>query len=136
MAATSVQKGSMSDSSVQVTYEDQQKINKFARKNSKLSELKEDIQSKKKELQNLQDASDDLVLLDDSELVPYQIGEVFVNHSIDETQELIEKAKAGIEAEIRALEEQVTKIQALLQELKIQLYAKFGKNINLEADEE
>ncbi|XP_077868085.1 prefoldin subunit 4-like isoform X2 [Saccoglossus kowalevskii] len=73
MAATSVQKGSMSDSSVQVTYEDQQKINKFARKNSKLSELKEDIQSKKKELQNLQDASDDLVLLDDSELVPYPL---------------------------------------------------------------
>lgn len=47
-----------------------------------------------KSLQNLQDASDDLMMLDDDALlIPYQIGEVFVSHTQEETQEMLEAAK-------------------------------------------
>ncbi|XP_077993608.1 prefoldin subunit 4-like [Glandiceps talaboti] len=136
MAAAVAGPHSMSDGSVQVTYEDQQKINKFARKNSKLTELKEEIEGKKKELQNLEDAADELLMADEDELIPYQIGEVFINQSIDNTQLLIEDAKKKIQGEIAELEQETTDIKTLLSELKVQLYAKFGKNINLEADEE
>lgn len=49
-----------------------------------------------KTLQNLQDASDDLMMLDDdSLLIPYQIGGVFVSHSQEETQEMLEAAKVS-----------------------------------------
>jgi prefoldin subunit 4 len=37
----------MQDGDVQVTYEDQQKINQFARTNARLQDLKEELDSKK-----------------------------------------------------------------------------------------
>ncbi|XP_070766714.1 prefoldin subunit 4 isoform X1 [Enoplosus armatus] len=134
MAAT--MKGPVAVEDVNVTFEDQQKINKFARNTSRMTELKNEIESKKKSLQNLQDASDDLMMLDDdSLLIPYQIGDVFVSHTQEETQEMLEAAKEALEQEVKCLEERVSAIQQVLGDLKVQLYAKFGNNINLEADE-
>uniref|UniRef100_A0A8C2Z075 Prefoldin subunit 4 n=1 Tax=Cyclopterus lumpus TaxID=8103 RepID=A0A8C2Z075_CYCLU len=121
---------------VNVTFADQQKINKFARNTSRMTELKNEIEAKKKSLQNLQDASDDLMMLDDDALlIPYQIGDVFVSHTQEETQELLEAAKETLEQEVKGLEDRVSAIQQVLGDLKVQLYAKFGNNINLEADE-
>ncbi|XP_035997691.1 prefoldin subunit 4 [Fundulus heteroclitus] len=134
--ATATMKGPVGVEDVVVTFEDQQKINKFARNTSRMSELKNEIESKKKTLQNLQDASDELMMLDDdSLLVPYRIGGVFIGHSQEETQEMLEAAKEALEQEVKGLEERVSEIQQVLGDLKIQLYAKFGHNINLEADE-
>lgn len=56
------------------------------------------LMSPQKSLQNLQDASDDLMMLDDDALlVPYQIGEVFISHTQEETQELLEAAKVSLQ---------------------------------------
>lgn len=41
----------------------------------------------------------------------------------------------ALQDEIKALEGRVSSIQVVLGDLKIQLYAKFGNNINLEAEE-
>ena len=41
----------------------------------------------------------------------------------------------ALEQEVKGLEERVSAIQQVLGDLKVQLYAKFGNNINLEADE-
>ncbi|KAM7150430.1 prefoldin subunit 4 isoform 1-T1 [Macrochelys suwanniensis] len=122
---------------VNVTFEDQQKINKFARNTSRITELKEEIEVKKKQLQNLEDACDDMMMLDDDDsiLIPYQIGDVFISHSQNETQEMLEEAKKNLQGEIEALESRVESIQRVLSDLKVQLYAKFGNNINLEADD-
>uniref|UniRef100_A0A3B4TJM1 Prefoldin subunit 4 n=2 Tax=Seriola dumerili TaxID=41447 RepID=A0A3B4TJM1_SERDU len=134
MAATV--KGPVAVEDVNVTFEDQQKINKFARNTSRMTELKSEIDAKKKSLQDLQDASDDLMMLDDDALlIPYQIGDVFISHTQEETQEMLEAAKEALEQEVKGLEEQVSAIQQVLGDLKVQLYAKFGNNINLEADE-
>ncbi|KAM8830489.1 prefoldin subunit 4 [Synchiropus picturatus] len=132
MAATV--KGANED--VNVTFEDQQKINKFARNTSRVTELKNEIKTKKKTLQNLQDASDDLMMLDDDvEVIPYQIGDTFISHSQEETQEMLDTAKETLEQEVKSLEDRVSSIQQVLGELKVQLYAKFGNNINLDADD-
>ncbi|XP_073436757.1 prefoldin subunit 4 isoform X2 [Dendrobates tinctorius] len=120
---------------VNVTFEDQQKINIFARNTSRMTELKDEIEVKKKELQNLEDACDDIMMLDESLLIPYQIGDVFISHSQEETQDMLEGAKKGLQDEINSLQSRVESIQQVLGDLKIQLYAKFGNNINLEADE-
>ncbi|KAM7150431.1 prefoldin subunit 4 isoform 2-T2 [Macrochelys suwanniensis] len=134
MAAT-MKKAAAED--VNVTFEDQQKINKFARNTSRITELKEEIEVKKKQLQNLEDACDDMMMLDDDDsiLIPYQIGDVFISHSQNETQEMLEEAKKNLQGEIEALESRVESIQRVLSDLKVQLYAKFGNNINLEADD-
>ncbi|KAM6981557.1 prefoldin subunit 4 [Tautogolabrus adspersus] len=134
MAAT--MKSPVAVEDVNVTFEDQQKINKFARNTNRMTELKNEIEAKKKSLQNLQDASDDLMMFDDdSLLIPYQIGDVFINHTQEETQEMLEAAKEALQLEVKGHEERVSAIQDVLGDLKVQLYAKFGNNINLEADE-
>ncbi|XP_035678520.1 prefoldin subunit 4-like [Branchiostoma floridae] len=136
MATVSL-KPSQGDADVQVTYEDQQKINTFANKNAKLVELKEEVEAKQKELQNLEDASDDLLMVDDeSAPIPYRIGEVFISMPLEATQEKLEEAKAQIQQQIADLNGQADEIKGVLGKLKVELYAKFSNNINLEMDEE
>ncbi len=65
----------------------------------------------------------------------YQVGEVFVHASSDDTNEMLEKAKKKIDADIAELEEKRAAHVETLKDLKVQLYAKFGTNINLEADD-
>nr|XP_054748492.1 prefoldin subunit 4-like [Lytechinus pictus] len=134
--ALSMKKATGGDDDVNVTFEDQQKINKFARKSNKLGEIQDEIANKKKDLQNLEDASDELVLGDDDASIPYQIGEVFFNQSLEDAQQSVENAKTRMEEEIAGLEGQGDALKGELGDLKAQLYAKFGNNINLEMDEE
>ncbi|XP_071957627.1 prefoldin subunit 4-like [Antedon mediterranea] len=124
------------DEGAQVTFDDQQKINSYARKTNKLSELLDEIKNKKKELQNLEDAGDELLMLDDDNaIIPYQIGESFLGHSIEDTQALVESAKEEVQKDIKQLEKSTEEIRDTLKELKVQLYAKFGNSINLEMDD-
>ncbi|KAL9974784.1 hypothetical protein ACROYT_G011867 [Oculina patagonica] len=108
-----------------ITFEDQQQINTFARKSARIQELKDEIEEKKKELQNLGDAGDEII-----------IGEIFIHLSSEETQEYLENAKSKLQEEIKSLESKSGEVKELLGDLKVKLYAKFGNNINLEAEEE
>ncbi|XP_052061222.1 prefoldin subunit 4-like [Mytilus californianus] len=125
------------DKDIKVTFEDQQKINKFARNNARLQDYKEEVKNKKKELQNVEDAENELLMReDDTEPVPYQIGEVFVSFTTEGAGEMLEKAKANLEEEIKTIENQAEFHKKILQDLKVELYAKFGNEINLEAEDD
>ena len=121
------------DDDVEVTFEDQKQINLFARKNVRVNEVESEIGDLKKQLQNVEDAADDLLLLDDCESVGYKIGEVFINQSLDDTQEMLDQSKEELQSKIRTNEADVAEIQQVMSGLKHQLYAKFGDSINLEA---
>ncbi|XP_061283802.1 prefoldin subunit 4-like [Bos javanicus] len=106
---------------VNITFEDQQKIKKFAQNTSRITELKEEIEVKKKQLQNLEDVCEDIMLADDNCLMtPYHIGDVFINHSQEETQEMLEEAKKNLQEETDALESRMESIQWVLADLKVQ----------------
>lgn len=64
----------------------------------------------------------------------FKIGDVFISHSQQWAQEVLEEAKKNLQEEIDALESRLQSIQWVL-DLEVQSYAKFGSNINLEADE-
>merc|ERR1712029_695272 len=81
------------DKEIHILQEDQQKINQFARLNNRLEEYKDDIKAKKNEIQTLEDASTDLMMLDDEEKAPTKLGEVFVEMTQDEVQETMEAKK-------------------------------------------
>lgn len=61
---------------------------------------------------------------------------MFIHLSSEETQEYLESAKSKLQEEVKLLESQSGEVKALLGDLKLKLYAKFGNNINLEAEEE
>lgn len=73
---------------------------------------------------------------DDTAPIPYRIGEVFIHLSSEETQDFLETAKSKLQEEIKTLDSQSGEVKSILGNLKVKLYAKFGNNINLEAEEE
>ena len=62
----------------------------------------------------------------------YKIGDSFVSLPLDEVQTLLASSAKDIEKEIEALEERMTEIREEMQGLKVQLYGRFGRGINLE----
>ncbi|CAG0894841.1 unnamed protein product [Darwinula stevensoni] len=137
-SAQNVGKGSFKpDSDVHITYEDQEKINRFARHNARLEELKEELKGKETDLRNIGDAEEELILVDSSgEDIPCLMGEVFVYQDGDRTQSMLERMKERLRGQVDALKGQCKEVQEAMSALKTQLYAKFGDNINLEPDEE
>lgn len=69
-------------------------------------------------------------------VLTYRIGEVFIHLSPEETQDFLETAKSKLQEEIKTLDSQSGEVKSILGNLKVKLYAKFGNNINLEAEEE
>ena len=125
------------DKEVHISLEDQQKINKFARLNSRLEDLKDELKARQMEIQTLEDASTDLMMLeDDEEKVPYQVGEVFIYLTQDEAQQRLEKTKENVGDNVKSIDIKAQAVRDEMSALKSQLYAKFGSAINLEADEE
>ncbi|XP_059053846.1 probable prefoldin subunit 4 [Achroia grisella] len=124
------------DSDVHISYEDQQKINKFARLNAKVDDYKDELKVKQNDMKNLEEAVEELSLADDSEKIPYLIGEVFVCQSLEDTLKSLETAKTRKENEISELEAKCEELKSQMGELKAHLYGKFGSHINLENEEE
>lgn len=130
-------------SEIVVTFEDQQKINRFARLNARKEEIMEEINGKKAILQNISDALNDIDAAsleadDDDETSAIRImeGEVFVSFGFESATSWIEMKKKETEEEIERLKSSIETIKAEMVQLKTALYAKFGKeNINLESDE-
>lgn len=126
-----------SDSDVHITYDDQQKINKFARCNIRLEDLKEELKTKETDLNNLGDAEDEMMIaLDPEENVPFLLGEVFILKSQESATETLTRDKEAVRDEIVLLKSKAADLEASMSVLKSDLYAKFGNNINLEADED
>ncbi|KAK7337914.1 hypothetical protein VNO77_18505 [Canavalia gladiata] len=126
-----MQQGEGSDT--EVTWEDQQNINKFGRLNNRFHELEDDIKTAKETNDNLEDASNELILSDE-EIVRFQIGEVFAHVPKDEVESKLEQMKEVTGQKLGKLEEEKESVLAQMAELKKVLYGKFKDSINLEED--
>lgn len=105
-----------------------------------------------KEKEDLDDVSNELELADEDELIPcvpknlsesnrcsrltssarYQIGDSFISLPLAEVQELLSTSTEKIEEDVSGLEEKLNTVREEMQELKVHLYARFGRSINLE----
>ncbi|KAK6052588.1 hypothetical protein COOONC_09907 [Cooperia oncophora] len=64
-----------------VTSADQQLINKFARLHQNFTQIKEEIKELSNDLLNINEAADEIMLLDDEDSgsIPFKIGQTFVH---------------------------------------------------------
>ncbi|KAI3898668.1 hypothetical protein MKW98_000781 [Papaver atlanticum] len=120
-------------SEMEVTWEDQQNINKFGRLNNRYHELEDEIKIAKETNENLEDASNELILTDEDS-VRFQIGEVFVHMANDEVESKIDQMKEITTKNLEKLEEEKASLLSQMAELKKILYGKFKDSINLEED--
>ncbi|KAL2155472.1 hypothetical protein VTH82DRAFT_214 [Thermothelomyces myriococcoides] len=117
---------------VEVRREDQDKINKFSRLHQRELVLEEELKAKNKEKEELDDITTELELADEDETVPYKIGDAFFHIPLPQAQEMLGTSTAKLEEEIGELEEKLSSIREEMTQLKVELYARFGKTINLE----
>ncbi|KAL6252665.1 hypothetical protein RBB50_000384 [Rhinocladiella similis] len=117
----------------EVTKEDQDKINTFSRLHNRSKIIEEELATKQKDKEDLEELSTELELADEDELVPYKIGDSFMHLPLSEAQELLATATTDIEGEVSTLEEELGTIKDEIGQLKAHLYARFGRGINLEA---
>uniref|UniRef100_A0A0N5AEA2 Prefoldin subunit 4 n=1 Tax=Syphacia muris TaxID=451379 RepID=A0A0N5AEA2_9BILA len=119
------------NSKVQVTADDQKMINKFARLHQRFTELKVKSKEMDKDIQNFNDAADELLLLDDNdaETVPFKMGTIF-----DTMNQKLENLKESTQKQLSEIKEQGREISSEMDVLKKKLYGKFGNKINLETD--
>ncbi|XP_039130646.1 probable prefoldin subunit 4 [Dioscorea cayenensis subsp. rotundata] len=120
-------------SETEVTWEDQQNINKFGRLNNRFHELEDEIKAAKELNVSLEDVSNELIFTDE-EVIRFQIGEVFAHMPRDEAEARLEKMKEEASKDLERLEEEKESVLAQMAELKRILYGKFKDSINLEED--
>ena len=63
----------------------------------------------------------------------YKIGDTFFQLPLAEAQALLAASTEEAEGEVTKLEESMSDLREELQQLKVALYARFGRGINLEA---
>ncbi|KAI1364818.1 Prefoldin subunit-domain-containing protein [Xylaria arbuscula] len=117
---------------VEVRREDQDKINKFSRLHQRELNLQEELKSKNKEKEELDDVTMELELADEDESVPYKIGDTFFHLLLEKAQKMLASSTERIEEEVSELEDKIGTTKDEMQQLKVELYARFGRSINLE----
>ncbi|BFZ62083.1 hypothetical protein YB2330_003162 [Saitoella coloradoensis] len=120
------------ESAEHVTWADQQLINSFSKYNARLADREDQLEALSQTKEALDDVLTELELADEDELVPYKVGDAFVELKLEEAQERLEKEKENVDEQVEKLEEEVVEIKAEMDRLKVQLYSKFGRAINLE----
>ncbi|CBF88638.1 hypothetical protein AN0862.2 [Aspergillus nidulans FGSC A4] len=116
----------------EVRREDQEKINRFSRLHQRETVLEEKLKGKQKDKEDLEEISTELELADEDELIPYKIGDSFVHLPLEEAQTLLASSTEQIDSEVAKLEETLSDLRDEMQQLKVALYARFGRSINLE----
>ncbi|KAK1836070.1 Prefoldin subunit-domain-containing protein [Podospora conica] len=117
---------------IEVRREDQDKINKFSRLHQRELLIEEELGAKNKEKEELDDITAELELADEDELVPYKIGDAFFHVPLDKAQEMLGTSGTRVEEDISELEDKLGTIRQEMTQLKVDLYARFGRTINLE----
>lgn len=115
-----------------VTYEDQQKINKFSKLIMRKDNLEKELSQQRQEKEYLDDVSLEIELIDEDDMVSYKVGALFLQLKQSEVVEQLEKDMESVDNLIDSLEAQDSELDEEIRVLKSSLYAKFGDNINLE----
>ncbi|XHG07303.1 hypothetical protein AWENTII_010457 [Aspergillus wentii] len=94
--------------------------------------LEEMLKGKQKDKEDLEEISTELELADEDELVPYKIGDAFFHLPLENAQSLLSSSTEQIDSDVSGLEDKLGELREELQQLKVALYARFGRSINLE----
>ncbi|KAK9838815.1 hypothetical protein WJX74_003844 [Apatococcus lobatus] len=122
---------SQPSSDADVTFEDQQQINSFSKLHLRSKDILAEIKVKKSEVEELEDAGNELILADEEE-VRYHIGECFHHVPVSDAEDLLQTAKDVAEAELEKSQGELEQLESKMKELKKALYGRFGNSINLE----
>lgn len=117
---------------VEVTWEDQKQINTFAKLNARLRGIEDGLEQLKQEKEALDDLSTELELMDEDQTVLYKLGESFLHLSQADALARLAIDQASVSSQLAELGGVAEECERGMKDLKVRLYAKFGKAINLD----
>ncbi|KAM5534549.1 hypothetical protein V8D89_011753 [Ganoderma adspersum] len=120
------------DDNTEVTWEDQQRINTFSKLNTRLRSIEEKIEVLKAEKEALDDISMELELADEDQPVMYRVGEAFIHLPHPRAVKRLEKDLSVLNDELEKYMSSAEECEKSMKGLKVTLYAKFGRAINLD----
>ncbi|KAL7556354.1 hypothetical protein ACA910_006282 [Epithemia clementina (nom. ined.)] len=120
------------ENDAEVRREDQDNINRFARLNTRLHSVRDEMKQLKKQLEGLDDASTELMMRSGDETVMMIAGEAFLEVSEEEATNICEKQVEKLQEQVDTLKVEEEEIVGEQAKLKTILYSRFGKSINLE----
>lgn len=118
--------------SSEVSWADQQQINEFSKLNTRLTQHEKAIERLEQDKEILDDAQMELELVDEDELLSYRLGDSFVMLPQAKVMERLEQDGNEIDDKIAARRKEAEEVTSRMDELKTNLYARFGDSINLE----
>ncbi|WFC95460.1 hypothetical protein MBRA1_002108 [Malassezia brasiliensis] len=118
-----------SDNDVEVSWEDQQQINRFSRLHATFSDVEEELKARRTEREELEDLGMELELLD-GDRVLYKVGEAYISMLQEEALAQLEQDTKEADDELERLQRVMDECETGMKELKVKLYAKFGSNIS------
>lgn len=121
----------MANAAVEVTWEDQKRINSFGRLHNRKVELLSHVKVQEKLVEDLEDAGNEIMLADE-DVVKYTIGECFINIDAEAAEERLNSASSEASEELETLRAELNIINTEMADLKGHLYGKFKDQINLE----
>lgn len=120
---------------IDVTREDQEKINRFGRLNAEMHETEDTLKAQQEALSAVQDAQSEALLADADGAVKLQVGESYFDLAADDVVDVLGRRETELQTQVDAAGARLAEIKAEMAQLKSQLYAKFGRNaINLDED--
>ncbi|KAF4659404.1 Prefoldin subunit 4 [Perkinsus olseni] len=131
--ATAASASAAATGDIDVTMDDQLRINRFSRLNQTYEEMEEEMLQLKEKLKLCDSAVEEVELCMDDDGLMLSVGECFVPVDEDQALENVENKKDELSAEMDRLTQKSDAIQEEMRELKKVLYAKFGDTINLGA---
>jgi len=120
-----------SQSTKDVELEDQQAINRFNKLFTRSGEVEAELKAKKTLVDDLEDASNELMLADEEE-VKYSVGDCFYHAAPDEAEGKLQEASEEARESMESLEKELEGMKEEIDDLKKALYGKLGDSINLD----
>ncbi|CAD6577884.1 MAG: hypothetical protein ASARMPRED_008439 [Alectoria sarmentosa] len=105
---------------LEVRREDQDKINKFSRLHQRETTLEDELKTKAKDKEDLEELSNELELADEDDKIPYKIGDTFVSLPLPEVQEMLAASTEKIEEVVSAVERKLSVVREEMEQLKVQ----------------
>ncbi|WFC99925.1 hypothetical protein MYAM1_002671 [Malassezia yamatoensis] len=121
--------GDKSENDVEVSWADQQRINRFSRLHARFSDVEEELKARRTEREELEDLGMELELLND-ERVLYKVGEAYISMEQQEALMQLEQDTKQADQQLERLQGVMEECETGMKQLKVELYAKFGSNIS------
>ncbi|KAJ9114838.1 hypothetical protein QFC20_001209 [Naganishia adeliensis] len=121
---------------IEVTWEDQQHINTFSKYNARLRDLQDELKVRQQDKEYYDDLEMELELADEDDQVLYKQGDAFFHLKPKAALKTLKIDRRAIERDIKSLERRVEECETGMKDLKVQLKAKFGNQINLDLNPE